>query len=130
MDFREFHTTEFQQFVQDHLSEDPALLLLKYQRKTSFDLKAAVQQISARQKASKKLPEWAANPQIIFPPSISLEQSSSEETAKKKAEELNGKLMIDLTGGFGVDFYYLSQGFEKESTAKISLSFSRFQSII
>ncbi|HAH37176.1 MAG TPA: SAM-dependent methyltransferase, partial [Algoriphagus sp.] len=113
MDFREFHTTEFQQFVQDHLSEDPALLLLKYQRKTSFDLKAAVQQISARQKASKKLPEWAANPQIIFPPSISLEQSSSEETAKKKAEELNGKLMIDLTGGFGVDFYYLSQGFEK-----------------
>jgi 16S rRNA G966 N2-methylase RsmD len=113
MDFREFHTTEFQQFVQDHLSEDPALLLLKYQRKTSFDLKAAVQQISARQKASKKLPEWAANPQIIFPPSISLEQSSSEETAKKKAEELNGKLMIDSTGGFGVDFYYLSQGFEK-----------------
>ncbi|SFO17885.1 hypothetical protein SAMN04488519_104183 [Algoriphagus ornithinivorans] len=113
MDFREFHTTEFQKFVQDHLSEDPALLLLKYQGKTNFDLKAAVQQIAARQKASKKLPEWTANPQIIFPISISLEQSSSEETAKKKAEGLNGKRMIDLTGGFGVDFYYLSQGFEK-----------------
>ncbi|WP_144606271.1 class I SAM-dependent methyltransferase [Algoriphagus algorifonticola] len=113
MDFSEFHTTEFQQFVQDHLSEDPALLLLKYQGKTSFDLKAAVQQIAARQKASKKLQEWVSNPQIIFPPSISLEQSSSEETARKKAEGLNGKWMIDLTGGFGVDFYYLSQGFEK-----------------
>ncbi|TDQ14614.1 hypothetical protein DFQ04_3202 [Algoriphagus boseongensis] len=113
MDLSEINTAEFRQFVQDHLSEDPALLLFKYQGKAPFDLKQAVQQISARQKAGKKLPTWAANPEIIFPASISLEQSSSEETAKFKSEGVSGKFMIDLTGGFGVDFYYLSQGFEK-----------------
>lgn len=113
MDFSEINSAEFRQFVQDHLNEDPALLLLKHHGKVTFDLKEAVQQISARQKAAKKLPEWVADSRIIFPVSVSLEQSSSEETAKFKAEALAGKLMIDLTGGFGVDSYYLSQNFEK-----------------
>jgi len=113
MDLSEVNSAEFRQFVQDHLSEDPALLLFKYQGKVNFELKTAVQQISARQKAAKKLPEWCSNPALIFPPSISLEQSSSEVTAKHKAENLSGSLMIDLTGGFGVDSYYLSLGYER-----------------
>ncbi len=113
MNLSELTSAEFRQFVQDHLQEDPALLLFKYQGKVTFDLKMAVQQISARQKVSKKLPSWSANPDLLFPASISLEQSSSEETAYFKAKGLNGKLMIDLTGGFGVDFFHLSQGFEK-----------------
>lgn len=113
MELSHYHRADFRQFVQDHLSEDPALLLFKYQGKTNFDLKAAVQQISARQKAAKKLPSWSANPQLIFPTSISLEQSSSEQTAEYKARNRKGHLMIDLTGGFGVDCYYLSTGFEK-----------------
>ncbi|PZX59609.1 hypothetical protein LV84_00817 [Algoriphagus ratkowskyi] len=112
MDLTQFHRADFQQFVQDHLKEDPALLLFRYLGKTDFDLKDAVQQISARQKAAKKLPSWASNPQLIFPASISLEQSSSEQTAEFKARDRKGKLMIDLTGGFGVDFFYMSQGFE------------------
>jgi predicted O-methyltransferase YrrM len=113
MDFSEFHSAEFRQFVQDHLNDDPALLLLKHREKVAFDLKAAVQQISARQKAAKKLPEWVSNPDLIFPASISLEQSSSEETAQFKAEMQPGQVMIDLTGGFGVDSFYLSQNFQK-----------------
>ncbi|MBC6367630.1 class I SAM-dependent methyltransferase [Algoriphagus sp. AK58] len=113
MNLSELNSAEFRQFVQDHLSEDPALLLFKYQGKVAFDLKMAVQQISARQKAAKKLPTWSANPNLIFPASISLEQSSSEETAKFKAEGQTGKVLVDLTGGFGVDLYHLSQGFDK-----------------
>ena len=113
MNLSEFNSAEFRQFVQDHRDEDPALLLFKYLGKVAFDLRMAVQQISARQKATKKLPTWTANPNLLFPTSISLEQSSSEETAQFKAQGLSGKLMIDLTGGFGVDFFHLSQGFEK-----------------
>jgi|GEM_PF-7085530 len=61
MDFKEFNSDEFKHFVQDHLHEDPALLLFKYQGKVAFDLKLAVQQIAARQKAAKKLLEWSKN---------------------------------------------------------------------
>ncbi len=113
MNFSEFIGAEFTQFVQDHLEDDPAHLLFKYQGKVAFDLKTAVQQIAARQKAIKKLPSWSKNLNLLFPASISIEQCSSEQTAVFKSAGLSGKWMMDLTGGFGVDFYYLSQGFEK-----------------
>jgi hypothetical protein len=41
-----------------------------------------------------------------------MEQSSSEKTAVYKSEILKGKKFIDLTSGFGIDAYYLSQNFE------------------
>ena len=113
MNSEKFTSEEFHQFVQDHLEEDPALLLFKYQGKVAFDLKMAVQQIAARQKAVKKLPTWSKNLHLLFPASISVEQSSSEQTAAFKSEGLSGNCLIDLTGGFGVDFFYLSRGFEK-----------------
>lgn len=113
MNISEYHSAEFRQFVQDHLNEDPAGLLFKYQGKVGVDLKAAVQQIAARQKARKKLPTWTKNLGIIFPASISVEQSSSEQTAAFKSLNRTGHSMVDLTGGFGIDCHYLSQGFEK-----------------
>lgn len=113
MNSEKFTSEGFHQFVQDHLEEDPARLLFKYQGKVAFDLKMAVQQIAARQKAAKKLPTWSKNLNLLFPSSISVEQSSSEQTAAFKSEGLSGHYLIDLTGGFGVDFYQLSQGFEK-----------------
>ncbi|MFD2034203.1 class I SAM-dependent methyltransferase [Belliella marina] len=100
-------------FVQDHLWEDPAHLLFKYAGKTDFDIKLAIQQISARQKAKSKIPSWASNPNLLFPASISMEQASSEETAKFKSTLVNGESMVDLTGGFGVDTFFLSGNFEK-----------------
>ena len=113
MNLSEFNSAEFTQFVQDHLEEDPALLLFKYQGKVGFDLKVAVQQIAARQKVSKKLPTWSKNLNLLFPASISVEQCSSEQTAAFKSAGRRGGWMVDLTGGFGVDCYHLSQGFEK-----------------
>lgn len=109
----EIYTEELFQFVQDHLNGDPAQLLLAHQGKTNFDLKAAIHQIQARQKIHKKLPTWVANPNVIFPSGISLEQSSSEETAKFKASLVSGKEMVDLTGGAGIDSYFLSEKFQK-----------------
>lgn len=97
--------------MQDHLLEDPALLLFKYPSSEDFDIKEAVQQIAARQKATNKLPEWVAHPKVLFPASLSLEQSSSELTALFKAKKAEGKKLIDLTGGLGVDTYYLGQKF-------------------
>ncbi len=112
MDLSEFNSAEFTQFVQDHLEEDPALLLFKYQGKVGFDLKTAIQQIAARQKSVKKLPTWSKNLNLLFPGSISVEQCSSEQTARFKSIGHSGDWMIDLTGGFGVDCYHISERFE------------------
>lgn len=44
---------------------------------------------------------------------LSLEQSSSEITAKFKASLVNGENLLDLTGGMGIDLGYMSKGFNK-----------------
>src|SRR5699024_689628 len=48
-----------------------------------------------------------------FPPPLSMEQCSSEATARFKSSLVYGKTMADLTGGAGIDTYYLSQSFEE-----------------
>ena len=59
------------------------------------------------------MPSWYAEPQIIYPPGINWEQCSSEPTARFKASLLQGNTLIDLTGGFGVDAYFMGQSFSK-----------------
>ena len=88
-------------------------MLLKQRPIEGIDLKEAVQQIAARQKIATKLPEWVADPRVLFPASLSLEQSSSEVTAKFKANNIAGATLIDLTGGLGVDTFYMGQKFDK-----------------
>lgn len=100
------------QFIREHLNDDvPALALKK--APVGTDLSLALQQIEARQLLRKKAPEWSANEELLFPPHLSIEQSSSEATAKYKAKLLKGKTFADLTGGLGIDTHYLSQDFEK-----------------
>lgn len=66
-------------------------------------------QIAARGKAKDKLPTWFTAENIVYPSRISVEQTSSEATAKYKAGLVAGSNLIDLTGGFGVDDYYFSK---------------------
>jgi len=74
-----------------------------------------MQQVEGYRKTTEKLPTWAGQPDLLFPIKLSLEQCSSEATARYKAEiimnhlESQPKEIADLTGGFGVDAYYLAQ---------------------
>lgn len=99
-------------FIHQHRTEDVRTLALRSQRDADIDLTFALQQIDGWQRARTKLPMWAAHDGIIYPPHISMEQCSSEQTARYKAELLRGikvTKFIDFTGGFGVDFSYMSQ---------------------
>jgi 16S rRNA G966 N2-methylase RsmD len=75
-----------------------------------------VEQIEGRRKAKDKLPVYYNNSGIVYPPSINLEQSSSETTAKFKgtiASQLSQtSSCADLTGGFGIDSFFLSKVFD------------------
>lgn len=66
-------------------------------------------QIEGRRKAEKKLPTWYALKNILYPPKLNLEQTSSEKTAAYKASLLPSTNTIDITGGFGVDSYYFAK---------------------
>jgi len=66
-------------------------------------------QITAKKKSEKKLPTWFHTENIYYPPVLSIEQTSSEITAKYKSKLAIGDTLIDITGGFGIDSYYFSQ---------------------
>ena len=69
-------------------------------------------QIKGYRKALEKLPRLAARQGIVYPPGVSLEQCSSEATARYKASLLpEGRRCADLTGGFGIDTLALSERF-------------------
>ena len=90
-------------YVAAHLHDDPAHLALQARRHPDLPVPELVRQIQARQKARAKLPAWADNPELIFPPALSVEQASSARTAAFKASLVDGQRLADLTGGFGAD---------------------------
>ena len=90
-------------YVAAHLHDDPAHLALQARRHPGLPVPELVRQIQARQKARVKLPDWADNPDLIFPPALSVEQASSARTAAFKADLVDGQHLADLTGGFGAD---------------------------
>ncbi|MGW8122550.1 THUMP-like domain-containing protein [Roseivirga echinicomitans] len=108
-------TSEVQKFIRDHENDDLATLMLKVKQYADFPLKAAIEQIQSRKKAKAKLPTWYAANNLIYPPPLSLEQSSSAITAEYKASLFSGENFVDLTGGMGIDFSFLSKSFKKGS---------------
>ena len=102
-------------FVQEHREEDVRKLALLAPRDGNVDQPWALDQIQGWQTARRKLPSWAAIDGIIYPPHLSMEQCSSEQTAIYKCgimEQLPlacPRTLVDLTGGFGVDFAFMAR---------------------
>lgn len=117
-------TTEIQDFIEKSLQANISKLALSKNPFPEIDWKEIINQIVSKNKSKSKLPIWFATDGIYYPPSISIEQTSSETTAIYKANLISGKSIIDVTGGFGVDCYYFSKKNEKvvhcEKNAELS----------
>ncbi|WP_162051609.1 THUMP-like domain-containing protein [Pontibacter pamirensis] len=104
-------TQQERQFIQEHQHEEPAAIMLQASRYPHLPVQELVKQIQARQKAAQKLPVWVNHVEVVFPVAVSVEQSSSETAAQFKASLVTGALLVDLTGGFGVDSFYFARRF-------------------
>jgi len=102
-------------FIEKHLHEDVRALALRSNKPNGVDLPAALTQIAGYQAATEKLPTWSRTPGILYPRHLSLEQCSSETTARYKAQLVSGITFADLTGGFGIDCYFLSARFQRST---------------
>ena len=125
-------------YIEEHLNDDVnKLALSKFPE--GVDKQLVIRQIQARQILKKKLPSWAENDELLFPKRLSLEQCSSELTAKYKSvlsqrvnettrqqsrdasmfhameriDTSTHRILVDLTGGMGVDTAFLSDNFDE-----------------
>lgn len=107
-------------FIATHRQDDVRQLALKASRYADVDMPFALCQIAGWQTARQKIPTWAAIDDIVYPKHLSMEQCSSEQTARHKADICQRLLvdathkttLVDLTGGLGVDFAFMAQVFD------------------
>ena len=70
-----------------------------------------VDQVRGRQKAKEKFPFLLEKKNLVYPPGISIEQASSQHTARFKAQLFSGNSFIDLTCGMGIDALFMAESF-------------------
>ncbi|WP_338150238.1 THUMP-like domain-containing protein [Eudoraea chungangensis] len=75
--------------------------------------KEIAQQLESKKKCFKKLPTWYNTPKIYYPKKIHIEQTSSESSALYKSQLVQGKRLLDITTGLGVDAYFFSKKFDE-----------------
>ena len=115
--FEKLLSESVQRFIHQHEHDDIHQFLLKYKDFEGIPSSVIANQINGRRKAKDKLPLYFEKVKIVYPPIVNLEQSSSQATAIHKTEILKQNIShfntgIDLTGGFGVDTFFLSKIFQ------------------
>jgi len=106
---REILSDAVQQFLLENENTDPRKIALSKSPFAGVSSSELASQIESRQKTKKKLPLWYRTYKIYYPAGLSIEQTSSEQTARYKTRLISGGSIIDLTGGFGVDSFYFSR---------------------
>lgn len=109
--------SDFSILIQEHLHDDVQQLALqrnRFPQLSDADFRFLLQQIEGRQRTKDKLPSFATIVGWWYPVRLSCEQCSSEATARYKAQLISKSdkqlsTFIDLTGGYGVDTYFLSE---------------------
>lgn len=108
-------------FILQHRKDDVRQLALQADRYPEVDMPYVLDQIAGWKKAKEKVPRWAECKDIIYPPHLNMEQCSSQTTAEYKRQlaakilgaQRKNTTLVDLTGGWGVDFSFLAQIFGK-----------------
>ena len=106
-----------EQFIRENLTADVHTLALSA-HPDGVDMQYALTQISGWQAARVKVPLWAATDGIVYPKHLSLEQCTSQYIAQYKASFVDkllgsGFKMADITGGMGVDCFFISRSSSK-----------------
>ncbi len=112
--------TEIQEFINTNLNFNTSSILLKGTAFNAVSTKEIIEQIEAKRRCKDKLSSWFNAENIYYPNKLNIEQTSSETTAKYKSELIQGKSIIDLTGGFGVDCFYFAKQFEHVEHCEIN----------
>lgn len=103
------------EFIREHENDDVWQLALRGGLLREMRTPFILDQIAGRQNSKSKITSWYKMEDIIYPPHISIEQSSSETTAKYKTSLIKDKtdVFVDLTGGLGVDYSFIAPFFDK-----------------
>ncbi|MFM2156632.1 MAG: hypothetical protein RL516_1381 [Bacteroidota bacterium] len=99
---------EIIQKIQENRGQNVASLALKWASKKDDSTAFILTQIQGRAIAERKIPTWSKHEDLVYPDKTAMEQCSSELTGLFKSSLLEGLKVADLTGGLGIDSYFIS----------------------
>ncbi len=105
-------TEQEQAFARQHIDDDLAALALAAHRYPQVRVAALLPHLAALRKLRTKAPSWFRF-DLDLPSTVSVEQASSERTARFKASLFSGQRLLDLTGGLGIDTFFWASVFEE-----------------
>lgn len=116
--------TEVQNFIDTNLKTNLPDLVLKGSPFDGITIQELAEQILCKSKCIHKLPSYFQTSNIYYPKTVNIEQTSSEATAHYKSLLVDGKSLIDLTGGFGVDSLYFARQIQQITHCEIDTELS------
>ena len=133
MDIDRLKDNEVQQWIEENMHENIHDIAFKKSPFKDISMRDLLQQIQGRNIIKKKIPTLNQKG-ILFPPKLNLEQTSSEATATHKLSIVEGKSIIDITGGLGIDCIAFANKFEEvthiEQNKELqAMAASNFQSL-
>lgn len=105
-------TEQEQAFALQHIDDDLAALALAAHRYPQVKVSALLPHLAALRKLRTKVPSWFRF-DLALPSTVSVEQASSERTARFKASLFSGQRLLDLTGGLGIDAFFWADTFQE-----------------
>ncbi len=105
-------------YLMTHLHTRPAAFMLM-SHQFEIAAKDLTQQLVGLQKARYKFPLLFENEEVLYPPKVHIEQTSSWHTARYKAQITKGKSMVDLTGGLGIDGLAFAEAFSQTTHVEV-----------
>lgn len=106
-----YFSAQIRSIIEKYRNAPVSEVVLALQKLPSEERTFIAEQINGYQKSKNKIPSFCKNNDIVFPPKLNLEQSSSELTALWKAHNIirKAKTILDITGGFGIDAWAFSR---------------------
>lgn len=104
---------EVQTYLRENLSKDVHSLSLQKSPFNGIKSAELAEQVKGMKIAKSKFPFLFETEGIYYPPSLNLEQASSQLTSEYKSKLVQGKTLIDFTGGMGIDAFGFAQEFEE-----------------
>lgn len=111
---------EVQNYINEHINADVNKIALAKSPFKEISAAEIANQIAAKKKSITKLPTWYNQANIYYPSLLSIEQCSSEITAKYKSTLVKGNAVLDLTAGFGVDSFYFAKKISEVYSCEIN----------
>lgn len=109
--------------IDAHADDDPAEFAMRSRGRSDLPVRAMAEQIACRKKATAKLPSLSRFPLLYT--RLGFEQASGERAARWKASLMEGRRVIDLTGGLGIDTLFLARRFGEVVSCERSEALAR-----